>query len=102
MSFLKKFGKTLRRIKPFKIIGKIGSALPVVGGAIGAIQEAKANADARKRAGEAPAFAVINGLSDVLRPPLSGPGDRAALSGMLGIALLIGAAILILFLFMRK
>lgn len=77
--------------------GVVG-AIPVVGGVAQGILDAKAAAQQRKLAGESPVQSAINGISDVLRPPLSGSNDRNAV----GLMLLVGGAILVIVLLFRK
>jgi hypothetical protein len=80
---------------------KLVGAVPVIGGIAQSIVNAQENVQMRKQAGEPPALATINGISDAVRGPLSGPNDRQALGGM-GMILLAGVALLVVILLIRK
>ncbi len=76
--------------------------VPIVGGVAQGILSSQQNVEARKAAGEAPAQAFINGVSDTIRPPLSGPNDRSFLSGGVGIALIAGVVLILVVVLARK
>jgi hypothetical protein len=80
---------------------KLVGAVPVVGGIAQSIVNAQENVQLRKQAGEPPALATINGISDAVRGPLSGPNDRQALGGI-GMFALVGVAIVLVILLLRK
>jgi len=76
---------------------KVVGAIPIVGGVAQSVLNAQTNVQNRKTAGEPPAQAFINGVSDVIRPPLSGPAEQSVLKYAL-----IGGGILLLVLLLRR
>lgn len=100
--FLKGIGKFLKKIQPFKVLGNVAKsvvgAVPVIGGVAQSIVNAREAQAQRQAAGEAPAQAFINGISDQIRAPLSSSSEKNGL----GMILLLGVAVLVVVLVVKR